>query len=102
MINTNKALKKGITTGTCAAAAAKAAAIAACTGSAPKSVNIVTPSKVDIKIDICYTEIGDKFARCGVKKYSGDDPDVTDGVVVYAKVTLTDGCVTIDGGFTLY
>lgn len=92
-------LKSGFTTGSCAAAAAKAAAIMALNKSKIRSINIFTPSGAKFETDILDAEIGDGCARCAVKKYSGDDPDVTDGILVYADVKLNDsGNVEIDGG----
>lgn len=82
-------LHSGITTGTCATAAAVAALLRQTT------VPVVLPNGETIMID---TELHDGYAS--VIKHSGDDPDVTDGVEVIAKITeLSKGDdITIKGG----
>ena len=79
-------LRYGYTTGTCAAAAAKAAAITLITGKAPETVDIVTPKGIALNLEVLEPQLGDGKASCAIRKYSGDDPDVTDGVLVYAEV----------------
>ena len=91
-------LKKGITTGTCAAAAAKAAAIFLLTGERVKTVAVTLPAGKSVTVDVAKTEMRDGAAVCSVVKYSGDDPDITDGITVRAAVTKTDGGIMIDGG----
>lgn len=89
----NKKLREGYTTGTCAAAAAQGAVIFAFSEALPKSAKILTPKGKYLEITLLEsnrgcTDNGDVYAVCAVKKDSGDDPDVTNGVLVYAKVTL--------------
>ena len=84
-------LKKGITTGTCAAAAAKAAAIFLLTGERVRTVTVTLPAGKSVTVDVAKTEMTDGAAVCSVVKYSGDDPDITDGITVRAAVTKTDG-----------
>jgi len=89
----NKKLREGYTTGTCAAAAAQGAVIFAFSEAMPKSSKILTPKGKRLELMLLeskrgYTENGEVYAVCAVKKDSGDDPDVTNGVLVYAKVTL--------------
>lgn len=110
VVKEHKKLRKGFTTGTCAAAAAKGAALTAVFGAAPsEAVEITTPGGARLTLPLLTErkpEAGaagrpGAFARCAVKKDSGDDPDVTDGVMVFAKVTLTaggEGRILIDGG----
>ena len=94
-----KRLRFGFTTGTCAAAAAKAAAILLLSGTAPKTVPIHTPKGIDLNLPVLEPVRGDGFASCTIRKDSGDDPDVTDGVLVYAKVSVSDRQgIWIDGG----
>jgi len=94
-----KRLRYGFTTGTCAAAAAKAAAILLLSGTAPKTVAIRTPKGIDLKLPVLEPVRTDGFASCAIRKDSGDDPDVTDGVLVYAKTMFSrEPGVSIDGG----
>jgi cobalt-precorrin-5B (C1)-methyltransferase len=94
-----KRLRFGFTTGTCAAAAAKAAAILLLSGAAPETVPIHTPKGIDLDLPVLEPQRGDGFASCAIRKDSGDDPDVTDGVLVYAKASFSDRPgITIDGG----
>ena len=94
-----KRLRFGYTTGTCAAAAAKAAAILLLTGDAPGSVPIRTPKGIDLDLPVLEPVRGDGFASCAIRKDSGDDPDVTDGVLVFARAAFDpEPGVRIDGG----
>ena len=94
-----KKLRFGYTTGTCAAAAAKAAAILLLTGRAPAAVQIHTPKGIDLNLPVEEAAREGSTARCVVRKYSGDDPDVTDGTLVAATVSIsTEPGIHIDGG----
>lgn len=94
-----KRLRFGYTTGTCAAAAAKAAATLLFSGTAPASVPIGTPKGIDLNLPVLEPVFGNGFASCAIRKDSGDDPDVTNGVLVYARVAFSDTPgVSIDGG----
>ena len=83
-------LKSGFTTGSCAAAAAKAAAMMAADGKKVHNVSIMTPSGTEFRTVVERAEVKNGQALCAVKKYAGDDPDVTDGILIFAEVTLTD------------
>lgn len=62
-------------------------------------VEVQTPSGIKLKINLIDQELGNGFARCAVIKDSGDDPDVTDGSKVCAKVRLSDNRgVVLKGG----
>lgn len=91
-------LKSGYTTGTCAAIAAKAAMRMLLTQSDVKSEFVITPGGRRIETDILNTYMRGKTAVCAVKKYSGDDPDITNGILVYAKAALKKSGITVDGG----
>lgn len=97
-MRSSRFLEKGYTTGTCAAAAAKAAAVRLLTGESVSSVSVTLPSGKAIEIDVPKTKAENDLVTCAVKKYSGDDPDITNGIMIYASVKKTDGAVTIDGG----
>ena len=98
-IRDGKKLYYGYTTGTCAAAAAKAAALMLATGGPVPYVDILTPKGIALNLEVLEPELSARHARCAVRKYSGDDPDVTNGILIYADVTPaeTPG-VAVDGG----
>lgn len=93
-----KYLRCGYTTGSCAAAAAKAAAICVLSGQKITAVELPTPKGITLTLDVLDTEICKEYAVCAIKKDSGDDPDITNGILVYAKVTKTDSGIVITGG----
>ncbi|MCR5168631.1 MAG: cobalt-precorrin-5B (C(1))-methyltransferase CbiD [Oscillospiraceae bacterium] len=93
-----KYLRCGYTTGSCAAAAAKAAAICVLSGQKITAVELPTPKGITLTLDVLDAEIINNYAVCAVKKDSGDDPDITNGILVYAKVTKTESGITITGG----
>ncbi len=84
-------MNKGFTTGSCAAAAAKAAAYMLLGGEKSDRTEIVTPSDETYRPRIENAEMGSGYAKCAVRKDSGDDPDITDGMLIYAKVSFADG-----------
>ncbi|MBO7048245.1 MAG: cobalamin biosynthesis protein CbiD [Spirochaetia bacterium] len=95
-----KRLRRGYTTGSCAAAAAKSAALMLLTGRRLEAVHLMTPFGIELDLPLCDIVMNDRFVSCGTVKDSGDDPDVTDGITVYARVEKTDApyTVEIDGG----
>ena len=101
-------LRLGYTTGSCAAAASKAAATMILTGRRLEGIKLLTPKGIELELNVEDTTIeyddstGEPvLVRCAIRKDSGDDPDVTNGALVYSEVTLTDlkGEVDIDGGY---
>lgn len=94
-----KKLRCGYTTGSCAAGAAKAAAIMLLTGTAIDHVELLTPSGTKLRLEIYHQEIDINFAKCAVVKDSGDDPDITNGIEVFVRVSKTkDNGIKIIGG----
>src|SRR3954464_7982276 len=94
-----KALRTGWTTGTCASAAAKAAAEALVTGVAPEVVEVALPSgrRLTFAVDSC--RIDDGRAEAVVIKDAGDDPDVTHGAHLTATVSWREEPgIELDGG----
>jgi cobalt-precorrin-5B (C1)-methyltransferase len=79
-------LRRGWTTGACAAAAAKAAATALLTGAFPDPVSIELPGGQRPAFPLALSEAGADWARAGITKDAGDDPDVTHGALVIAEV----------------
>ncbi len=80
----------GYTTGSCAAGAAKGAAYGLFQGAIPDTVDLTTPADVKLKLSLIHRRVGKDFAECAVRKYSGDDPDVTNGCEVYVRVTRSE------------
>ena len=93
-----KMLRCGYTTGSCAAAAAKAAATVLLTGEKISTVELLTPKGITLTLDVASAEIGENYAKCAVKKDSGDDPDITNGILVFAAVSKAKTGVSIAGG----
>ncbi|MGM9613653.1 MAG: cobalt-precorrin-5B (C(1))-methyltransferase CbiD [Butyricicoccus sp.] len=93
-----KELRQGYTTGSCAAAAAQAAALLLLTGQAPEQVTLHTPKGNDLHLtpECCHMEDG--AAVCAIRKDSGDDPDVTNGIRIFAAVSRLEEGVQIEGG----
>lgn len=96
---TKEGLKFGYTTGSCAAAASKAAVRMLLFEEEIRQVKLLTPKGILLYLDVESIQRTEKFVKCAVQKYSGDDPDVTDGIFVFAKAerTAEDG-ITLDGG----
>jgi cobalt-precorrin-5B (C1)-methyltransferase len=85
--------------GSCAAAAAKACAIMLLTGKRISEVSITTPQGIVLTLGLHDIRTGGGQASCAVQKFSGDDPDVTDGALIYATVTRAGhGSLRVDGG----
>ncbi len=91
-------LRCGYTTGSCAAAAAKASAEMLLTGEILSCIELMTPKGILLELEILNAEICADYAVCAVKKDSGDDPDITDGILVYAKAEKIPFGVEIEGG----
>src|SRR5690242_12885488 len=79
-------LRRGWTTGACAAAAALAAFAALLTGRFPDPVAIRLPGGQKPSFALALKELGAGRARAGIVKDAGDDPDVTHGALVVAQV----------------
>lgn len=92
----NRKLREGYTTGTCASGAALASAIWQLTGECPRFVCVELPSgeNAGLKIEQCEPY------KCAVIKDGGDDPDVTNGCLVCARVDIgtQDGGISFAGG----
>ena len=95
-----KRLRLGYTTGSCAAAAAKAAAWMLLTGKKKETITLDTPKGIRLELDVKEISMGTDSVSCAIEKDSGDDPDVTKGTLIFAKVSKTETPgVIIDGGF---
>lgn len=102
-MDSKKELRKGFTTGSCGAAAAKAALYMLLTGSVKDEIEIITPGGALFRTEVKDIFRGENRVRCAVVKDGGDDPDVTTGLHVTAEVRAeerTDGDleIQIEGG----
>ena len=92
-------MRFGYTTGSCATAAAKAAAIGLFTGNIPDEVEINTPAGIKLKLRIYHKQLSANATQCAVQKDAGDDPDVTNGCFIHAMVERNfTQTIEIDGG----
>ncbi|MCM1262964.1 MAG: cobalt-precorrin-5B (C(1))-methyltransferase CbiD [Butyrivibrio sp.] len=95
-------MRYGFTTGSCAAAAAKAAAYMLLTGLKKTEITIETPKGIEYKAEILDIMQSENEVSCAVEKDGGDDPDITTGAWIYAKVSYAEGNgdekIIIDGG----
>ena len=93
-----KTLRCGYTTGSCAAGASQAAVRMLLTGQKVETVELDTPKGIRLTLEILDAALGEDYARCAVQKDSGDDPDITNGILIYATAEKTEVGIEIDGG----
>jgi cobalt-precorrin-5B (C1)-methyltransferase len=86
-----KKLRYGFTTGTCAAAGAKAAATSIVMGKSITSVDIMTPKGWLINVPVKEIIREKDYAQYSVVKDGGDDPDMTNGMDILVKVKRNTG-----------
>ena len=86
LVKDGKRLRLGYTTGSCAAAAAKAAAWMLLTGRRKESIRLQTPKGIELNLKVLDIQMLADEARCAIQKDSGDDPDVTRGTLIFAAV----------------
>ena len=91
-------LRRGWTTGACAAAATKAAFAALRTGAFPDPVSIRLPKGETPSFALALEGKGEGWAQAGIIKDAGDDPDVTHGCTVIATVRMRGRGVTFKAG----
>lgn len=91
-------LRRGWTTGACAAAATKAAFAALRTGTFPDPVSIRLPKGETPSFALALEGRGEGWAQAGIVKDAGDDPDVTHGCTVIATVRSRGKGVTFKAG----
>lgn len=91
-------LRCGYTTGSCAAAASKAAVRALLSGVPVAKERLLTPKGIELELDICDMKMLSDSVSCAVIKDGGDDPDITHGIYIYSKAEMTEKGITIEGG----
>ena len=87
----NQPLKRGWTTGACATAATKAALSALLCTKFEDPVTITLPKGETPSFPLAIEERTEDFARAGIIKDAGDDPDVTHGAMIVSKVRFGEG-----------
>ena len=86
VIRNQKKLRFGYTTGSCAAGAARGAARLLLGEDEISEVELMTPKGILLHLEILDRKRSENAASCAVRKDAGDDPDTTNGILVYAKV----------------
>ena len=94
----SKKLRCGLTTGTCAAAASAGAARMLLSGKVIENITVITPSGNSVTVGLTDIKKENDYVSCAVQKDSGDDPDVTDKILVYSTVSYEKSGITVDGG----
>lgn len=91
-------LRRGWTTGACAAAAVKAGLERLWGGAFPDDVTITLPRGETPVFAVAHREAGIGWAEAGITKDAGDDPDVTHGALIIARVCASAGGVVFKAG----
>lgn len=91
-------MRKGISTGTCAAAAARAAVMLITGGEPSAAVRVELPSKELVTVPVAEQGLEEGRAWAMVRKDAGDDPDVTHGLLIGAGAHFSGEGITITGG----
>ena len=99
VIRGQKKMRFGYTTGSCAAAACKGAVRMLLGGEKLDTVPLMTPKGILLDLELLDIRMEENQVSCAVRKDAGDDPDTTNGILVYATVkkSISPG-ISIDGG----
>ncbi|MCD8152235.1 MAG: cobalt-precorrin-5B (C(1))-methyltransferase CbiD [Clostridiales bacterium] len=97
IIRGDRKLRFGYTTGSCAAAATQAAARMLFSRKAVDAVRLTTPKGITLFLEPLFPRWDDESASCAIQKDAGDDPDVTDGILIYAQVRKCGGACRRQG-----
>jgi len=93
-----KEMRRGYTTGSCAAAAAKAAVVMLFSRQIIGTVTIMTPAGIMLELEVQDVHFSEEVVSCAIRKDAGDDPDITDGIRIYAQAKLGYQGIVIRGG----
>lgn len=91
-------LRRGWTTGACATAATRAALMGLWAGECPETVQITLPKGERPVFSVAHWQRGETWVEAGITKDAGDDPDVTHGALVIARVETSTGGVQFRAG----
>ena len=91
VIVNGRKFRKGYTTGSCAAAASKAAVTMLASGKAIENISIDTPAGVRLDLPVTDVEFSKESVSCSVIKDGGDDPDMTSGLKIFAVAKFIPG-----------
>ncbi|MCT8160586.1 cobalt-precorrin-5B (C(1))-methyltransferase [Pseudoruegeria sp. SHC-113] len=94
----DRPLRRGWTTGACATAATKAALMRLWGGAFPDHVSITLPKGETPDFTLAHMASGEDWAEAGIIKDAGDDPDVTHGALIIARVEAAEGGVSFAAG----
>lgn len=104
VVRNQKKLRFGYTTGSCAAGAARGAAELLLGEDEIGEAELMTPKGILLHLELLDMKRDENAASCAVRKDAGDDPDTTNGILVYAKVEKfqirsdMEDRIVIDGG----
>lgn len=104
VVKNQKKLRFGYTTGSCAAGAARGAAELLLGEDEIEEAELMTPKGILLHLELLDMKRDENAASCAVRKDAGDDPDTTNGILVYAKVEKfqirsdMEDRIVIDGG----
>ena len=90
VVQKNKRLQCGYTTGSCATAASMAAVSMLLGRKLCKEVQLTTPRGIKLLLETEFPKLEENAASCAVRKFGGDDPDATDGLLIFARAELVD------------
>ena len=97
-----KKYRRGYTTGSCAAAASKAATHMLLTKNKIDKINIDTPKGIPLSLNVCNIELTENKAKCSIEKDGGDDIDATHSMHIYAEAEMIDRTndedIIVEGG----
>lgn len=99
VIRNQKKMRFGYTTGSCAAAACKGAVTMLLSGETLTETDLMTPKGILLHLQLLDIRKNQNNVSCAVRKDAGDDPDTTNGILVYALAEKTDSPgITLEGG----
>ena len=91
VVQGQRSLRRGYTTGSCSAAATKAALLMMMSGERCETVRIDTPKGIELSLEVSDQEYSPCEALCSITKDAGDDPDATHGLRIFSRVSRSSG-----------
>ena len=102
VIRGQKKLRFGYTTGSCAAGAAKAAVEMLLGGYRMSEISLMTPKGILLSLELEDVQMEKNMVSCAVRKDGGDDPDSTNGLLIYALAEKTNTIASINKNVDRY